>query len=49
MTAKENKTYILDIKTIEIFYLSFWKEVIRIIITTILKLIGTTLKILGNV
>ena len=48
MTPKQKNSYILDIKNIDIFYLPFWKEVKQIIITTILILIGTVLKILGR-
>ena len=48
MTPKQKNSYILDIRNIEIFYLPFWKEVKQIIITTILILDGTTLKILGK-
>ena len=49
MTPKQKNTYILDIMAIEIFHLPFWKEVKGIIITTILILIGTTLRILEKV
>ena len=35
MISKQKNTYTVDIKTIEIFYLPFWKEVKRIIITNI--------------
>ena len=45
---KQESTYILDIKNIEIFYLPFWKELKQIIIITILILIGTILKIPGK-
>ena len=45
---KQESTYILDIKNIEIFYLPFWKEVKQIITISILVLIGTILKILGK-
>ena len=48
MIPKQKKTYILDIKNIEISYLPFCKEVKQIIIITILILIGTILKILGK-
>ena len=48
MIPKQNNTYILDIKNIEIFYLSFWKEVKQTIIITILILFGTILKILAK-
>ena len=49
MTPKQKNTYILDIKNTEIFYAPFWKKVKQIIVTTILILIGTKLKILGKV
>ena len=46
--SRKKNTYILDKKNIEIFYLPFWKELKRIIIITILILIGIILKILGK-
>ena len=48
MIPRQNNTYILDIKNIEIFYLPFWKEVKQIIIITILILFGTILKMLAK-
>ena len=46
MIPKQKNTDILE--NIEIFYISFWKEVKQIIIITILILIRAILKILGK-